>query len=302
MIYQLPLWQPIGRFFYEGEEKPSPSITEKLKARPSTREETIEYNKVVKSEFDRVFRDGERYSKFYTCFDSDKQKQRLQSDLAKAFEPKTLLLYVIKEIERHFNYTDCLGDEYSSNQQTASVTQQSEIASFKLDLFPKMVIGAPIDLDAFELSEHILLHYTHVLEISIFYRYLKNLEQIMNGHLQPGGNEPIRQGNFQMQNNFDQIRMDDVYNHFKAGLVDKNYLSESDLKQYLEQAFNKKTKPTKLFRFSDIQTKSKIQSVFYKYYKDIAGKPHGKQVNYAALLGDYFEGYNTSSVSTNFNK
>ena len=42
--------------------------------------------------------------------------------------------------------------------------------------------------------------------------------------------------------------------------------------------------------------------VFYNYYKNIAGKPYKKQSQYAALLGDYFEGFNTQNVSTNFNK
>jgi hypothetical protein len=42
--------------------------------------------------------------------------------------------------------------------------------------------------------------------------------------------------------------------------------------------------------------------VFYEYYKNVAGKPHKKQSQYAAILGDYFEGFNTQNVSTNFNK
>jgi hypothetical protein len=42
--------------------------------------------------------------------------------------------------------------------------------------------------------------------------------------------------------------------------------------------------------------------VFYTYYKDLAGKPYGKQKKYAALLGNYFEGYNTETVSSNFSK
>ena len=39
-----------------------------------------------------------------------------------------------------------------------------------------------------------------------------------------------------------------------------------------------------------------------KYYKNVAGKIHGKQNQYAALLGDYFEGYKTTTVSSNFSK
>ncbi len=43
-------------------------------------------------------------------------------------------------------------------------------------------------------------------------------------------------------------------------------------------------------------------STFYRYYKDVASKPHRKQKQYAALLGDYFKGFSTENVSTNFNQ
>jgi hypothetical protein len=103
-------------------------------------------------------------------------------------------------------------------------------------------------------------------------------------------------------NNFDKITTTEIYIHFKAGLVEKKYLTEQELNEYLKAAFELKTKPETLFKIKDAPKKSTIEAVFYNYYKNVAGKPHGKQNQYAALLGDYFEGYKTKTVSSNFSK
>ena len=103
-------------------------------------------------------------------------------------------------------------------------------------------------------------------------------------------------------NNFDSIKIIDVYNHFKKGLVEKKYLTESDLISYLKAAFEQMAVPETLFKIKDAPTKFKTMKVFHEYYKNVAGKPHGKQKKYAALLGNYFEGFTTDNVSTNFNK
>lgn len=103
-------------------------------------------------------------------------------------------------------------------------------------------------------------------------------------------------------NNFNNISTVETYKHFKTGLVEKQYLTEQELNKYLKAAFELETIPETLFKIKDAPNKQKVMKVFYEYYKNIAGKPHGKQNKYAALLGDYFEGYNTLNVSTNFNK
>ena len=104
------------------------------------------------------------------------------------------------------------------------------------------------------------------------------------------------------KNNFDNITPVEIYKHFKAGLVDKQYLTEQELNEYLKAAFELKTIPETLFKIKDAPNKAAIEAVFYKYYKNVAGKIHGKQNQYAALLGDYFEGYKTTTVSSNFSK
>jgi hypothetical protein len=106
----------------------------------------------------------------------------------------------------------------------------------------------------------------------------------------------------EIQNNFDNIDINAIYDHFKRGLVDKKYFSEAELMKYLKAAFQVKQVPENRFKFTNSPTKEKVMEVFYRYYRDVASKPHGKQLQYAALLGDYFAGYNTRTISTNFSK
>lgn len=103
-------------------------------------------------------------------------------------------------------------------------------------------------------------------------------------------------------NNLDNVKPIEVYNHFKNGLVEKEYLTEQELIEFLKAAFESKTIPVTLFKIKDAPNKTIIIAVFYTYYKNVACKIHGKQKQYAALLGDYFEGFNTATVSSNFSK
>jgi len=103
-------------------------------------------------------------------------------------------------------------------------------------------------------------------------------------------------------NKFDNLNIKEVYEHFEKGLVAKKYLTEQELLKYLKAAFELETVPENLFKIKGAPTKKKIHEVFYTFYKDVAGKQPGKQKKYAALLGNYFEGYNTETVSSNFSK
>jgi len=104
------------------------------------------------------------------------------------------------------------------------------------------------------------------------------------------------------KNNFDNIEEVEVFNHFKTGLVKKGHLTEQELNEFLNAAFELETKPKALFKLKHTPTKQKIYTVFYTYYKDIAQKKHGKQKEYAALLGDYFEGYDTNIIKSNWSR
>lgn len=101
-------------------------------------------------------------------------------------------------------------------------------------------------------------------------------------------------------NNFDNIKPTEIYKHFKAGLVEKGYLTEQELNEYLKAAFELQTIPETLFKLKHTPTKQKIYTVFYVYYKDISQKKHERQKEYAALLGDFFEGYKTEIIQTNW--
>ncbi len=105
---------------------------------------------------------------------------------------------------------------------------------------------------------------------------------------------------FHFENNFDGTPRQQVYDYFYIKLVEKKTLSEKDLKEFLKASFEKKQIPEQLFILKDI-TKSRATKIFYGFF-EIAGKPHGKQKKYAALLGDYFKGYDTKVISSNFSK
>jgi hypothetical protein len=106
-----------------------------------------------------------------------------------------------------------------------------------------------------------------------------------------------------IENKFDKTPIKIIYIHYYTCLVEKKHLSEDDLIRYLDLAFDKKTPPERLFSLSNVKAKKmKIRSYFYIHYTEIAGAPNGKQLKYASLLADYFEGFASKSFSTNFNK
>jgi hypothetical protein len=83
-------------------------------------------------------------------------------------------------------------------------------------------------------------------------------------------------------------------------LVEKGYLTEQELNEYLKTAFELQTIPETLFKIKNAPSKQKIYTVFYTYYKDITGKIHETQKQYVELLGNYFEGYKNETISTNW--
>ncbi|GEM_PF-5919301 len=116
------------------------------------------------------------------------------------------------------------------------------------------------------------------------------------------GEEISEQETFTFKNNFDNIKPTEIYKHFKTSLVDKGYLTKQELNEYLTAAFELKTKPETRFKLKHTPTKQKIYTVFYTYYKDISQKKYKRQKEYAALLGDFFEGYKTEIIQTNWSR
>jgi hypothetical protein len=134
--------------------------------------------------------------------------------------------------------------------------------------------------------------------ISQILNYLNDFEDIEFNNVQ----RPIQEI-FIFQNNFDGVPPINVFDFFNKKLVqDHKYLELETLKDFIFQAFEKQEIPKNKFVLKNIKTKQKIIAVFYEYYKVIAGKPTGAQINYASLLGEYFNGFTTVNVSTNFTK
>lgn len=107
---------------------------------------------------------------------------------------------------------------------------------------------------------------------------------------------------FNFENKFDSVPENKVIEYFKTELVNKNYLSEKELHDFIKLAFELKEKPKIRLCLSNIKIKGDIHNVFYRYYKDIAGCPPSRQNEYVGLLGNYFEGYNVSTLKTNWSK
>jgi hypothetical protein len=104
------------------------------------------------------------------------------------------------------------------------------------------------------------------------------------------------------KNKFDSVPECKVIDYFTKNLVDKKYLSKETLDAYLRQAFEIKTPGDQRFCFDNIPTQEKIRKIFYEYFKTIAGKPNGKKLEYVKLLGEYFVGFDTTKIETNFSK
>lgn len=103
-------------------------------------------------------------------------------------------------------------------------------------------------------------------------------------------------------NEFDNVSESKVIEYFTKNLVENRYLTDKTLTAYLKQAFELKMPPNQKFSFEKLDTHAKIRKVFYEYFKITAGKPSGRKREYVELLGDYFTGFNTDKLMTNFSK
>lgn len=104
------------------------------------------------------------------------------------------------------------------------------------------------------------------------------------------------------KNKFDNVTENKVFEYFTKNLVEKGYLTKETLTEYLKQAFELKTPPIQKFSFENLPTQAKIRKVFYDYFSTTAGKPNGRKLEYVKLLGEYFNGFDTAKINTNFSK
>lgn len=166
--------------------------------------------------------------------------------------------------------------------QRMAIYKDSYTLAEKLKLEVSRVEKLPMDITDYEILKD---------------RYKSYLEQKQGLPTQQAATI-TKQPNF--TNNFDNVTTVEIFEHFNAGLVNKGYLTEQELNEYLKAAFELKTKPKRLFKLKHTPSKQRIYTLFYIYYKDISQKKHDRQKDYAALLGDYFEGYKTETIRTNW--
>lgn len=80
------------------------------------------------------------------------------------------------------------------------------------------------------------------------------------------------------------------------------YTDETTIKKFLYSAFQLCKAPEQKFSFHDVNNKKKkIRRVFNNFYND-CGKIQSEATKYAGILGDYFAGFETQNVRTNWTK
>jgi len=102
----------------------------------------------------------------------------------------------------------------------------------------------------------------------------------------------------QFENRFNSLPAEVVRDHFKI-LVDKKYLDGDQLAKFFISAFQEMKPPKKKFTFANIKAREKISRLFFDFYV-LSGRPYGQKRKYAALLGEYFTGFNTNTIYKNF--
>lgn len=129
-----------------------------------------------------------------------------------------------------------------------------------------------------------------------FVNFLKHrFENIQSGNQQTETDIPtIEETSF--ENKFDRVTESDIIDYFTKNLVDKKYITDEVLNKYLKQAFELKIPPQQKFNFINIDSRERIVNVFYRYYKDLAGKTHGRQPEYLNLLKNYFTGFEKINI------
>jgi len=140
-----------------------------------------------------------------------------------------------------------------------------------------------------------------------------NIQSKTLDNSQPNKIEEKQKEVFTFKNNFDGIPPEDVYNHFKAGLVDKKHIDLETLKKFLKQAFEdykfedykfedyKEDEPLKdkLKMNNTTNSLNFIIRVFHKYYSKQVSK-HGKKSKYVKLLTDNFIDFDYQKTHDNF--
>ena len=151
-----------------------------------------------------------------------------------------------------------------------------------------------LKIEGKKISDFFGLFYNRMLHIKL------NPKPQQTKNLAISDTSTIKKNSF--ENKFDRVKESEIIAYFTENLVDKKYITDEVLNKYLKQAFELKTPPTQRFSFEKLITQAKIRKVFYEYFKITAGKPNGQKREYVKLLGEYFNGFDTEKLMTNFSK
>lgn len=149
--------------------------------RPETAEERRVYNQFIIADFEREYKEGNRFTPLYNGFDFEKERQRLNERLQQPGTDKPVLLqYVKTQIEKHFDYPESLHtdkrEKNISSHVLKQIDQNLEQNGHIHNLFARLCFGETIDLlSVTGLNNYSLLNYTHVSEIFSYYQYVKQL-------------------------------------------------------------------------------------------------------------------------------
>lgn len=229
------------------------------------------------------------------------------TDLVKVFTSR--VRYPIKDIDTAFNKQFQQWLYYNSHEQEPLPESKDGIKRFKFDVNGNItnVSFSGKTKDGFDLLEQDFidkelkrLNSIDVQNLDLTkQKYIEFLKEYFENKVvkieQEKGNDLG-----EIENNFDNVPIEDVYQYFKKELVDKKRIEKKELISYLKCAFDKQNPPTKKFTIKK-RTKKEIRKVFYNYYEKKAGKPHGRLEEYLNLLKDYFIGFETEDY-TNFSK
>tara|TARA_R110000744_G_scaffold31407_1_gene73870 strand:+ start:2588 stop:3265 length:678 start_codon:yes stop_codon:yes gene_type:complete len=120
------------------------------------------------------------------------------------------------------------------------------------------------------------------------------------GQPEPIQSDPEQSTNtkFTFENEINSSPPDDVYEHFNKYLVSQNIITENQLHQFLESAFELETPIINKIAMSDAQRKKKVYACFHTFYN--GNKIQGNKRKYVKLLSDFFIGYEYENTARNW--
>jgi hypothetical protein len=153
--------------------------------------------------------------------------------------------------------------------------------------------------DGMEGGKHYFAWYYLLANHRLFERYFKERVESHKDNNEENGQSTIIDFT---ENNFNPNlkSVQDVTTFFTKEL--KPFAKETMINEFLYSAFQLCQVPQQKFSFQELNyKKKKIMRVFNKFYNE-CGKIQSEAAKYAGILGDYFIGFETENVRTNWTK